>query len=352
MGNRLKHDLSIRPIKTSAPCRIDLGGTLDISTFYYSLMHLSPCTFNIALDLRTQVTLYAHQKGRVKISSKGFKSVEYPLGEAPFDHPLGLMFAIAEHFRAQGIHIVIESASPPRSALGGSSAAGVALIGALSKLYESENRRKLTRKNIAMLAHGIEALAAQVPCGTQDQLAAAYGGVNAWYWQTGVDGCFFKRKIVVKKKHYPELENSILLAYCGVPHESVNINGKWVGQFMAGKFRGEWGKIVKYTHGFIEALMQQDIRKACEWMNKETAIRREMRPDVLEPFGEKLIESAVNARCGARFTGAGGGGCLWAMGAENDIKGLKREWEKILSDRKTACLLETRIDAAGLLFHL
>ena len=160
MQNRKKIDLKKQPLQTSAPCRIDLGGTLDISTFFYPLMHLSPCTFNIALNMRTRVTLSSYKKGRIKISSKGFESVECALGEAPFRHPLGLMFVIAAYFRAQGIHIEIESASPPRSALGGSSSAGVALIAALSKIVESKTKKMLTKKDIVMLSHQFEALAA------------------------------------------------------------------------------------------------------------------------------------------------------------------------------------------------
>jgi hypothetical protein len=44
-------------IHASAPCRIDFGGTLDISSFHYPLRHLSPSTVNMALDRRTTVSL-------------------------------------------------------------------------------------------------------------------------------------------------------------------------------------------------------------------------------------------------------------------------------------------------------
>ena len=58
-----------------------------------------------------------------------------------FEHPMGLMFAIAAYFRAGGIHIQIESASPPRSALGGSSAAAVALVAALAEARPDQEQR-------------------------------------------------------------------------------------------------------------------------------------------------------------------------------------------------------------------
>jgi len=112
----LKRIIESHQIEASAPCRIDMGGTLDISTFYYPLRHLFPCTVNMAIDLRTWIRFLPYDRGMVKISSKGFISAEYPLDESPFDHPLGLMFAIAAYFRAEGVHIDIHSSSPPRSA--------------------------------------------------------------------------------------------------------------------------------------------------------------------------------------------------------------------------------------------
>ncbi|MGD9082856.1 MAG: galactokinase, partial [Desulfobacterales bacterium] len=224
-------------IEASAPCRIDMGGTLDISTFYYPLGHLFPCTVNMAIDLRTRIRFFPYDSGMVKISSKGFTSATYPLDESPFDHPLGLMFAIAAYFRAEGVHIDINSSSPPRSALGGSSAAAVALVGAFSYIFEQMGVKPLSRIHIALLAQALEASVAGVPCGLQDQLAAVYGGVTAWTWQAGVGKPYFRKKIIVRKKSFNDLKRHLLLAYCGVPHESKDINKKWVRQFLSGKNR-------------------------------------------------------------------------------------------------------------------
>ena len=102
MVNELRKTLESRPIVTSAPCRIDMGGTLDLPIFYYALRHLDPCTVNIALGLRTRVRLLPYRDGYIKISSRGFKDAEFPTDAAPFDHPLGLMFATAAYFNAGG----------------------------------------------------------------------------------------------------------------------------------------------------------------------------------------------------------------------------------------------------------
>ena len=325
-----------------------MGGSLDIDTFSYPLRHLYPCTFNIALDLRTHVSLFPYKEGRVQVTSRGFKSADYSSDRAPFNHPLGLMFAIAAYFRAGGVHIAINSSSPPKSALGGSSSAAVALIAAfLTTLGEKAITSKF-KKKVALLAHAIEESVAGVPCGRQDQLAAAFGGINAWHWQAGSAGSVFRKETVVNKSHFSKLEKHLLLAYCGKPHESKNINGIWISQFLSGKYRRFWTEIVSNTKKFIDALGVKNYKKAATAMNKETVIRRKMTPEVLDGMGKNLVDSAVKNNCGARFTGAGGGGCIWALGEIDNIDRLKIIWQELLATRKGACLLDGKIDSKGL----
>jgi len=303
----------------------------------------------MAVGLRTRVRLTPYAEGAVKVSSRGFKSARYSLKEAPFDHPLGLMFAVAGYFGAEGVHIVIDSESPPRAALGGSSAAAVALIAAFSKACEKKGEKLLSRQTIAILAQALEASVAGAPCGFQDQLAATYGGVNAWYWRGKAKGHIFRKRTVVTKSSHKDLEKHLLLAYCGIPHESKDINGKWVKQFLSGKHRKLWSEIVGCTQKFVDALAGRNFKDAACLMNRETAIRRQMTPEVLDDLGKKLVGIALENNCGARFTGAGGGGCIWALGEAENICRLRQQWEGVLSTRKGAGLLDIKIDSKGLL---
>ncbi len=349
MDKELKKILESAPIEASAPCRIDMGGTLDISTFSYPLRYLAPCTINIALGLRTRVRLKPYSRGRIKISSQGFKDAQFQADAAPFDHPLGLMFATAAYFNARGIQIEIDSQSPPRSALGGSSVAAVALVAAFSKLVAHEKSAvPLDRRSIALTAHQIEQSVAGVPCGIQDQLAAAYGGVNIWHWRADSKQSVFKRQCAVRKASHKALERHLLIAYCGKPHVSKDINGLWVRQFLSGRYRDLWAEIVLCTQKFAGALVEGNYQQAAIQMNRETAIRRTLTPDVIDSVGEKLVDHARQNHCGARFTGAGGGGCLWAVGEIEHIDRLRPIWEKTLSAREAAGLLDVKIDSRGL----
>lgn len=344
----LKNFLESGPVRAAAACRIDCGGTLDIKTFYYPLHYLSPCTFNVALNMKTRVRLLPYSSGRIKVTSRGFETEVHRADSAPFSGPLGLVFAIATYFRVEGVHIEIVSESPPKSALGGSSTAAVALIGALTNALAGDGIPKMSRKQIVLLAHAIEEAIAGIPCGMQDQLAAAYGGINAWYWPSEPGDMHFKRREVLTKEGYAALETRLLLAYCGVPHESQDINSKWIDQFVKGRARHLWSEIVFCTNEFVQAMAVKDWSAAVRAMNREVEIRIKMTPEVFDEMGVALFEKALAHDCGARFTGSGGGGCIWALGEEENISTLRPEWVDILSRREGAKLLDARVDPNGL----
>lgn len=348
MAASIKDILENESIQASAPCRVDMGGTLDISSLYYPLAYLCPCTVNIAVNLRTVVRLSPHQEGYVRISSRGFESAEYGLNEMPFAHSMGLMFAIAAYYRIDGIHIQIDSASPPQSALGGSSVAAVATIGAYQKLLAKMGKQILPMDQIPLLAHAIEQSVAGVPCGLQDQLAAVYGGVHAWSWNGRAGPPIYDRKVLVAAEKHSLLDKSLLLAYCGIPHVSKDINSRWVKGFLAGHARGKWVEIAESTKEFAKAIENLDYDAAVYWMNRETDLRCRLTPDVLDDTGSLLVSAARETGCGARFCGAGGGGCLWAIGEPENISLLRGKWSDILGDVLAGRLLDAAIASEGL----
>jgi len=85
-----------KKIHVSAPCRVDMGGTLDLATFYVPLFGRLPSTFNLALDLRTHVRLRPFEEGRIRVSSSGLGEEEAAAGEAAYDGPLGMFFIAAD----------------------------------------------------------------------------------------------------------------------------------------------------------------------------------------------------------------------------------------------------------------
>lgn len=345
--NTLRKALDAGPVVTSAPCRVDMGGTLDISTFYFPLRHLLPCTFNIALDLRTKVILSPVDGSAVRISSRGFEDMVSGLDGLSFDHPLGLISAVAAYFRVPGIQISIESSSPPRSALGGSSSAAVALVAAFFELERRSGLKTFCEDDIPLLAHSLEQSVAGVPCGLQDHLAAFYGGINAWHWTGLPSGIPYVRHSLAGACDTEWINRHLAVAYCGIPHESRRINSTWVGRFLSGRDRAKWSEIIECTKTFVDLFSSRDFAGAGDQMNREVDIRLAMTPHVLDETGNMLVCTARKSGCGARFAGAGGGGCIWAVGEAENIAELKEIWKERLEQNRAAGVLETGVDGRG-----
>ncbi len=336
-------------VTATAPCRVDLGGTLDLATIGLPLARLHPCTVNIALAARTIVTVAAGAPGWIRVRSDGFRPARFRPGQAPGDHPLGLMFAVADFFQADGVDIHIASGSPPRSALGGSSVAAVALVAAFGRALARSGAGERNRRQVALLAWRIETAAAGAVCGLQDQLAAVYGGINAWYWSHAAEAAPFRRRRLAAPGGVAAFNRCLLVAYGGTPHVSLDVNGRWVRDFRrGGRHRRPWERIAALVHDFVAAWERGDLKAAAAVMNAETALRREMTPRVLDATGARLVEAAAAAGCGARFSGAGGGGCIWALGPAPAIAGLRKTWQTVLASVPDAGLLEAGVDCRGL----
>ena len=344
----LKDFLTHNQVTSSAPCRIDSGGTWDIKALAIPLAGVEPTTVNVALNLRTSIVLSPYKDGWIKISSDGF-----PRGEAfvkdklPFDSGFGLFFAASSHFGFHGLEVRISSQSPVKSALGGSSTALVALIKALSKVSAELGGRKLSKREILLLAYGIEDGVSGGNCGLQDQGAAVYGGVHQWKWRYGTGTTPFKREPLLDPKGQRELSRRLLVAYSGKSHISSRTNRTWVKDFLSGRTRAGWLEVNEIVHHLAQAIRGQNWKEGAHLIRQEMSLRRKITPEALIPITEKMVAQAERTGCGARFSGAGAGGSLWALGETEDIRKLREKWEDTLAPIRGARTLDCMVDPAG-----
>ena len=96
-------------------------------------------------------------------------------------------------------------------------------------------------------------------------------------------------------------------------------------------------------------LLEDQRHKAGDLLKKEMSIRREITPGALIPITERLIDQAEGSGCGARFTGAGAGGSVWALGSLEKIQRLESLWRDTLKTVKTAKILECSLDSEGVM---
>lgn len=352
MNLSLRQFLSDHPVEASAPCRVDSGGTWDIKGMALPLAGVSPTTVNMALNLRTVVSLSPNEDGCISLSSHGFKEHEVAQGEqVPFDSPFGIFYAAVCYFGFHGVRIHIHSASPVKSALGGSSTALVALVKALAGISLLMGGKRIAKDDLLHLAYHLEDGLSGGNCGIQDQAAAVYGGVHQWRWRYGDRKALVEKEALLDREGQKRLSRRLLVAYSGKSHVSSTTNRKWIRDFLSGRTRAGWVEANKIVHCFARAVKAQDWQQAADLLRKETALRKEITPEALIPETDQLIRQAEEAGCGARFAGAGAGGSLWAIGEKARIDKLREIWKKTLSEMPEGVVLSCGIDPTGARMH-
>ncbi len=347
-GRRLRALLEHRPIMSSAPCRVDSGGTWDIKALALPFEHTGPVTVNLALNLRTYVTLLPFTPGWVKVSSDSFDAQEaYPFAEIPFNSQFGLVFSIASFFQLHGLEIQVTSTSPVKAGLGGSSAAAVATIKACSVAKRLLHEPGVTRSGILHLAFHLEDAVNMGMCGLQDQGASVYGGVNKWSWGYSRKGRPYERESLLNAEGQRELSKRLLVAHSGRTHVSARINRSWIQEFLEGKTRSGWIAVNGIVNRLARHLREREWEQGAKALREEAAIRKEITPQAFTPIIDQLIQEAEGTGCGARFAGAGGGGAVWALGEIDDIHQLRQKWAHILKGTREARILECAIDPKG-----
>ena len=344
----LKRLLTQQNVRSSAPCRIDSGGTWDIKALALPFQGVEPTTINIALTLRTSVVLSPYRDGWIKISSRGFPRGEiFSKNQIPFNSSFGLFLAAISYFGFHGLDVQINSQSPVKSALGGSSTAMVALIKVLDKVSVRLGGKKLSKEKILHLAYHLEDGVSGGMCGLQDQAAAVYGGVHQWKWRYGNRTSPFEKIPLLDRTGQKKLSKRILVAYSGKSHISSRTNHNWIKGFLSSRTRSGWIKVNKIVHNLAQSIKENDWNQAAGQLQEEMALRKKLTPEALIPITEKLVEQARNAGCGARFAGAGAGGSLWALGEIENIQLLRTIWTKTMTQVKGARVLDCEVDPLG-----
>jgi D-glycero-alpha-D-manno-heptose-7-phosphate kinase len=309
---------------------------------------INPVTINLALNLRTRITLSPYKPGLVKIKAQGFAPFKaYAFDHLPFTQPFGIFFAAISLFNFHGLQVSIHSDSPIKSGLGGSSTALVALLRALSEIRRLRGEKELTAKDILHLAYHLEDGISLGGCGIQDQAAAVYGGINLWEWRYSDRGLSYQRRPLLDAKGRKEISQRILLAYSGKSHVSLGANRSYIEDFLTGQTRKGWIEANNIVKKFGLALASKDWEKAVYYLQEEVKIRRLITPKAFTAITKKMIHQAEEIGCGARFAGAGAGGSVWALGKRDSIKELKKIWAKTLVNTTEGKIIDCSIEGIG-----
>jgi D-glycero-alpha-D-manno-heptose-7-phosphate kinase len=318
-------------ILATVPTRINCGGTWDIPALALPFEKIAPTTVNIAIAPKIEVRLAPYKSGLIHIKSSDLGEDEFQISNMPFEGPLGLVLAITNFYGIHGVDINITNHAPIKSGLGGSSSLSVALISAFDQIDQDESSHARSKRQVAYLSHVLENNLGFSITGMQDQLAAVYGGVHQWLWNYSSPDRIYKKIRLLSNAEAPKIEGNILIGYIGQTHNSSDLNRQWIEHFKKGIDREKWISINQNTHNFAKAIQNKDWIGAGWHLANETKIRLEISSEMVPSKALGLINSALENGCGARFAGAGGGGCVWSIGPSDKINALRGEWDRMLS---------------------
>ena len=307
--------------KASAPGKVILFGEHFVVYGVKAIL----CSIN----KRVTVTAEKTNEKKISINSEIGKLVLEPNKSIlEINSPLKPFYYLANKAienKDTGIHIEIDSEIPLGAGLGSSSACCVAGSAAIFKLFG-----KISKEEI--LKHAIEAERTIFEnTSGADCTVCTYGGVMEYDKNRGF------------KKIEDEPNFQLVIANSNIEHSTQSMVSK-VKEF-ENRNKEEFSRLIN-----LESKLVEDVLKLVkEKKIKEIGKKMNQNQEYLETIGisnnelTKMIKIGQELSFGAKITGSGGGGCIFALVNESNLSNILKEFKN--SDYEC---FSTKIDFKGL----
>ncbi len=293
----------LRIVHGRAPIRIcDNGGWTD--TWFAGHGRI----FNIAVAPCAEVHITAFERRarehRIEVHAANFAET-FVYSDDWSHHPL-LEAAISSIPIPENLALQIDlhCDAPAGASTGTSAAVTVALLAALDQL----RGRTLSTHELAYAAQRVETVLLKRQCGIQDQLAAAYGGVNY------IDMYSYPHASV-SRLHLPEstlfeLERRMLLIFLGRTHDSSQVHEQVIRELEdAGPEDARIESLRMTAPRSRDALFAADFDALGRAMIENTAAQAELNAALVGSDARCVIDLArAHGALGWKVNGAGGEG--------------------------------------------
>ena len=204
--------------KAKSPVRISFaGGGTDLTTYFYKETGV---VLNATINKFTHAVLEKRSDKKISIHSNdlniklSFESID----AIKLNGELDLIKSVIEILKPDfGFDLMTYSDVPPGSGLGGSAVLLSAIIGAFNNFKEN----KYSDYEIAELAFHAERVVMNLSGGWQDQYATVFGGFNFIEFK---DDENIVNPLRISDEIKNELEDSLILCYTGLNHDSGKIH--------------------------------------------------------------------------------------------------------------------------------
>lgn len=202
------------------------------------------------------------------------------------------------------LHIAYDADLPARTGLGTSSTFAVGLLNAF---YCLKGRHK-SKKELANDAIYLERTLCNEAGGWQDQIAAAFGGLNRIDFK---DGKYHVNPIIISPKRKELLNNNLMLFFTGFTRFSAEIQESTKCSIKDKNIQlKEMLKLVDEAQEVLEN-EDRDLDDFGVLLDKTWKLKKQTGPNISKSSIDELYEKGMEAGAlGGKLLGAGGGGFL------------------------------------------
>ncbi len=287
-----------------APARLDFGGGWTDVPPYSD--ERGGCVCNVAIELHAIATV----RSRVGVDASA---------EQDSSHDNALAAAAVRRAAIADVSVDMEAEYPVGAGLGGSSAAGVAALGALAA-WRGE---PIDAASLAEESRRLEVEDLGIAGGRQDHYAAAMGGaLGLWF-----GGAVTARRIPLSDELIEQLNTRCVVAYTGQSRISANTITAVMDAYRAREPRvlGALDRLRDLAGQMIVALESASVDALAHLLGEHWVHQRSLDPAIPTPLIDAILADASAAGAlGGKALGASGGGCVLAIAGEGRVEDLRR----------------------------
>lgn len=224
----------------------------------------------------------------------------------------------------RGVEVHHDGDLPARSGMGSSSAFTVGLLHALHALKgHMPSKQQLAKESIY-----IEQECLRETVGSQDQVSAAYGGLNHITFL--LNGEISIRPITISPERLKELNSHLMLFYTGIKRVASNIAESYVNDIEGRKRQLRIMKdLVEESISILNS--SQDIISFGELLHEAWQAKRSLSSRVSNTHVDEIYDQAISAGAiGGKLTGAGGGGFMLVFAPPSKQPQIKEKLNKLI----------------------
>jgi len=204
----------------------------------------------------------------------------------------------------------------------------VFVVGLTNLLYNFKGK-KINKKELAKKSIFFEQKTLNETVGSQDQIAAAYGGFNKIIFNT--KGNFFVNPISIQNSRIKKLNKNLVLLFTGINRTAHNIASQYVNKLQTSKknHMKEIAAFVKEGEAIIRKGNLNDFGKLLHesWLEKKKLSSSISNSKIEDIYNSAIIKGAL----GGKLLGAGGGGFLMFYVPQKNQKSFIKYFKKFIT---------------------